>query len=89
MTKLSVAIFAGLISFLSVPAMANDNEQQCQQLQQQHDIIYAAKGFCFKDPEKQKLFDGKNCHTQKPRFSEKEQQLIDDIKARQKALNCK
>ena len=74
MMKLSVAVLAGVMSLLCVQAMANDNAQQCQELQQQHDIIYAAKGFCFKDPEKQKRFDGENCYTQKPRFTEKEQE---------------
>ncbi len=89
MSKLSVALFAGMISLLSAHATATTDAAQCQQLQDDHDIIYAAKGFCFKDPDKQARFDGKNCHTDKPKFSEKEQQLIDEIKARQKALNCK
>ena len=60
-----------------------------QKLKNDHDVIYASKGFCFKDPEAKARFGNDNCYTTKPKFSEKEQQRLDAIKARQKELNCK
>ena len=89
MMKLTLALVTSLMTLLtSSNALAND--QQCQKLQDDHDVIYASKGFCFKDPAKQARFDGKNCRLNKePKFSEKEQQRLDQIKQKQKELNCK
>ena len=89
MMKFSLAAAASVMMLLTANhAMAN--EQQCQKLQYNYDLIYASKGFCFKDPAKQALFDGKNCRlTKEPKFSEKEQQHLDQIKQKQKELNCK
>lgn len=64
------------------------SEAECKKLQNDHDVIYAAKGFCFKDEEAKKKFGNDNCTTSNPKFSDKEQQRLDEIKARQKALNC-
>ena len=61
------------------------NEQECQKLQTQHDLIYAAKGFCFEDKDR----SANACKTNKPKFSSKEQAKLDEIKARQKELSCK
>lgn len=65
------------------------NQAECQKLKNDHDVIYAAKGFCFKDEEAKKKFGNENCYTSNPKFSEKEQQRLDSIKARQKELSCK
>ncbi|WP_122901525.1 YARHG domain-containing protein [Acinetobacter sp. B51(2017)] len=89
MMKFTIAAIASLMTLLAA-THATANEQQCQKLQDDHDVIYASKGFCFKDPAKQARFDGKNCHLSKePKFSEKEQQRLDQIKQKQKELNCK
>ena len=89
MMKLTLVLVTSLMTLLTASnALAND--QQCQKLQDDHDVIYASKGFCFKDPAKQARFDGKNCRLNKePKFSEKEQQRLDQIKQKQKELNCK
>ena len=88
MMKLSIVLLASLTTLLSATT-ALANVQQCQKLQDDYDVIYASKGFCFKDPAKQARFDGKNCHVSKePKFSEKEQQRLDQIKQKQKELNC-
>lgn len=89
MTKLSVAVLASFIIFFGANAFAATAEQECQQLKNDHDVIYASKGFCFKDPEAKAKFGNDNCYTTKPKFSEKEQQRLDAIKDRQKELNCK
>jgi len=65
------------------------SEQECKKLKNDHDVIYASKGFCFKDPEAKAKYGNDNCYTTKPKFSEKEQQRLDAIKERQKELNCK
>ena len=89
MMKFTIAAVASLMTLFAT-SQVYANEQQCQKLQDDHDVIYASKGFCFKDPAKQARFDGKNCHlTKEPKFSEKEQQRLDQIKQKQKELNCK
>jgi hypothetical protein len=89
MTKLSVAVLASFTTFFGATAFAATAEQECQQLKNDHDVIYASKGFCFKDSEAKAKFGNDNCYTTKPKFSEKEQQRLDAIKDRQKELNCK
>ncbi|WOE31943.1 MULTISPECIES: YARHG domain-containing protein [unclassified Acinetobacter] len=66
------------------------SEQECKKLQQDSDVIYASKGFCFKDPDAKARFNNNaDCYTSKPKFSEAEQARLDQIKARQKELQCK
>lgn len=77
-----------LMSF-GVTAYAADNTKECEKLNDDYNLIYAAKGFCFKDPEAKAKFGNDNCNTTKPKFSEREQQKLDAIKDRQKELNCK
>lgn len=84
--KTSILAFV-VLNLLACHAYASESE--CKKLKNDHDIIYAAKGFCFKDDEAKKKFGNENCNTSSPKFSEKEQQRLDDIKARQKELNCK
>ena len=47
------------------------------------------KRFCFKDQDAKEKYGNENCHTTKPKFSDKEQQRLDAIKERQKELKCK
>ncbi|ENW89360.1 MULTISPECIES: YARHG domain-containing protein [Acinetobacter] len=91
MNKLTVALLTSLATFIGANTTAFASAQECQKLKNDHDVIYASKGFCFKDPEaKAKAkFGNDNCYTTKPKFSEREQQRLDEIKARQKELNCK
>ncbi|OTG77024.1 YARHG domain-containing protein [Acinetobacter sp. ANC 4169] len=89
MTKFTVAMFASFATFFGATAFAATAEQECQKLKNDHDVIYASKGFCFKDPEAKAKFGNDNCYTTKPKFSDKEQQRLDAIKDRQKELNCK
>lgn len=80
------------IAFMSIVLIACNayaSEAECKKLKNDHDVIYAAKGFCFKDEEAKKKFGNENCNTSNPKFSEKEQQRLDEIKARQKELSCK
>lgn len=86
MKKFSVVLLAASLLSLSFAHAAN--EQQCQQLKDDADTIYAAKGFCFKDAAAKAKFGNENCFTTRPKFSEKEQQRLDAIKLRQKELNC-
>ena len=88
MKKLTIAVIASLTTLIGVNT-AFASEQECQKLKNDHDVIYASKGFCFKDPEAKAKFGNDNCYTTKPKFSEKEQQRLDTISERQKALNCK
>lgn len=87
MNKLLVSIIAACSMSVGVNALA-DTAKECEKLKNDHNVIYAAKGFCFKDPEAKAKFGDENCNTTKPKFSEKEQQKLDSIKARQKELNC-
>lgn len=85
MTILTITTVA--VSLITANVYAS--EAECKKLQNDHDVIYAAKGFCFKDEDAKKKFGNENCYTSSPKFSEKEQKRLDEIKARQKELNCK
>lgn len=86
MKKIVSVMFAIIAVALSSQTMASSAE--CQKLQDDYNVIYAAKGFCFKDADAKAKFGNDNCFTSKPKFSEKEQQRLDEIKARQKELKC-
>ena len=49
MNKLMVAVFAGMVTLAGFSAQAATPEQECQKLQDDYNLIYASKGFCFKD----------------------------------------
>ncbi|MEB3752951.1 YARHG domain-containing protein [Acinetobacter sp. MD2(2019)] len=82
---LSFAAFTGFIGLSSAYAAT----AECQKLEDDHNLIYAAKGYCFSDEAAKAKYGNQNCFTTKPKFSDKEQQRLDQIKARQKELNCK
>ncbi|KAF1025583.1 YARHG domain-containing protein [Acinetobacter sp.] len=88
MNKYFIATLSALSIFVGTQAFA-DNTQECKKLQDDYNVIYASKGFCFKDPEAKAKYNNDNCYTSKPKFTEKEQQKLDSIKERQKELNCK
>lgn len=83
MKKFILPLLLGTFATSSFAAASN-----CQQLQDDYNLIYASKGFCFKDPAAIAKYGNDNCHTSKPKFSEKEQQRLDQIKEQQKTLNC-
>jgi hypothetical protein len=89
MNKFAVAVFAGWVSLTGFNLQAATPEQECKKLQDDYNLIYASKGFCFKDDDAKAKYGNENCHTTKPKFSDKEQQRLDEIKERQKELNCK
>ena len=89
MKKFTVTLLSTSLIYLSLGLAHAANEQECQKLKDDRDLIYAAKGFCFIDPEAKAKYGDKNCFTTKPKFSDKEQQRLDAIAARQKELNCK
>ena len=88
MKKWMVLVFTGFMTVTTMNAQAA-SEQECKKLQDDYNLIYASKGFCFKDAEAKAKYGNENCNTTKPKFSEKEQQRLDSIKARQQELNCK
>ncbi len=47
MNKLMVAVFAGMVTLAGFSAQAATPEQECQKLQDDYNLIYASKGFCF------------------------------------------
>ena len=88
MNKLFLVLIAAFTMSAGVTAFA-DTAQECEKIKDEYNIIYAANGFCFKDPDAKAKYGNGNCNTTKPKFSEREQQKLDAIKARQKELNCK
>lgn len=90
MNKFMIAIIASCTMLMGTSAFATtpSKEEQCKKLKHFHNVIYASKHFCFKDPEAIAEFGNENCNTVRPRFSEKEQQRLDEIKIRQKELQC-
>ncbi len=88
MNKLFLGALTVFTLLLGVNAFA-DTTKECEKLKDDYNVIYAAKGFCFKDPEVKAKFGNENCNTTKPKFSEREQQKLNEIKDRQKELNCK
>lgn len=89
MNKFKIAVFTCCITLIGINS-AFASEQECKKLQQDSDVIYASKGFCFKDPDAKARFNNNaDCYTSKPKFSDAEQARLDQIKARQKELQCK
>lgn len=88
MNKLFLGCMSAVVMSFGMHAVA-DTTKECEKLKDDYNVIYAAKGFCFKDPETKAKYGNDNCNTTKPKFSEKEQQKLDAIKERQKELNCK
>ena len=89
MKKFYVATLSLTAMLIGSSTFAADPAQECKKLQDDYNVIYASKGFCFKDPEAKAKFGNDNCFTSKPKFSDKEQQKLDQIAARQEELNCK
>lgn len=87
MKALHLAFAACALTF-GISSAAIASEAECQKIKTQHDLIYAAKGFCFKDKADIEKY-GDECKTKKPKFSAKEQAKLDEIKERMKVLNCK
>ncbi len=69
-------------------ATVQANEQECQKLQEQKSLIYAAHGYCFKDKTAQKQYGNDDCHTNRPKFSDAENKRLAQIEEKQKTLNC-
>ncbi|OTG82566.1 YARHG domain-containing protein [Acinetobacter sp. ANC 4558] len=89
MSKFKTVALTCCLSLMSMGS-AFASEQECKKLQQDSDVIYASKGFCFKDPDAKSRFNNNaDCYTSKPKFSDAEQARLDQIKARQKELQCK
>lgn len=74
-------VFAGFGSAYAANA-------QCDQLQKQKALIYAAHGYCFKDADAKKKYGNDDCHTKKPKFSGAEADRLAQIETKQKELNC-
>lgn len=88
MKKLAIAMITSLVTLMGTQ-VANASEQECKKLKNDSDVIYASKGFCFKDPEAKSRFNNNaDCYTDKPKFSSAEQAKLDSIKERQKELKC-
>lgn len=78
-------VLAGLMltGMISATVYAED----CKSLQEQKNVLYAAKGYCFKDKDAQAKY-GADCHTKKPSFSDAESKRLAQIEANLKSLNC-
>ena len=56
MKKFSVAALIGFATLFGASTSVLASEQECKKLKNDHDVIYASKGFCFKDPEAKAKF---------------------------------
>lgn len=88
MNKLTVVLLASLSFATLATAHAASAPKNCAQLKDEHNLIYAAQGFCFKEEAAKQLYNA-DCTTTRPKFSEKQQKRLDDIEAAQKELQCK
>ncbi len=50
MNKFSIAVFASLATLIGASSTAFASEQECQKLKNDHDVIYASKGFLLQRP---------------------------------------
>ena len=83
MNKLKIiAMIMGVIGFSPLSQAAD-----CASLQDQKNLIYAAHGYCFKDPAAQSQY-GADCHTKRPTFSAAESDRLVQINDQMKALSC-
>ena len=79
-------MFSGVISAAACVATIAYAED-CKSLQDDKNLIYAAKGYCFKDKEVQKEF-GSECYTNRPSFGDAEKKRLAEIEEKQKQLKC-
>ena len=72
------------------PAAAELSELSCYELWYSRNLLFDAKGYCFKTPLAQGAFDNSDCTTEEPpEFSRKELDFIEAIQAEEKARACK
>lgn len=61
----------------------------CYDLWYQRNLIFAERGFCFNSNLGKRTFAGYECSTNNPKFSPDEKKTIDQLKSRERQLNCK
>ena len=66
MKKLTVATVISFAALFGASTSVLASEQECKKLKNDHDVIYASKGFCFKDPEAKAKYGNDHCYTTKP-----------------------
>jgi hypothetical protein len=72
------------------PAAAELSEFSCYELWYSRNLLFDAKGYCFKTPLAQSAFDNSDCTTETaPKFSQKEIAFIEAILAEEKSRACK
>ncbi|GEM_PF-971701 len=75
----------GLVLFTpSVFVSAND----CYDSWYQRNLIFAERGYCFESNLGKEVFKGFQCSTHSPKFSADEKKIIEQIKAKERQLNC-
>src|SRR5690606_2930115 len=77
MKKFSVVALIILATLFGASTSILVSEQECKKLKNDHDVIYASRGFFFRDPETNAKFGNDNCYTTKPKFLDKGQQRLD------------
>ena len=85
MKNFTVALFAGLISLAGIRCTGCHSGTGVSKAQNDYNVIYASKGFCFKDKDAKEKFGNENCYTSKPKFSEKSSNVLMKLKSAKRA----
>ena len=63
--------------------------QSCYDLWYARNAIYKQQGYCFSTQLAKETFGNQGCWTKNPAFSRQEQRMINEIKAVEKARQCR
>ena len=85
--KLVVAAVLAAGSLVMLPSMAM--AASCYDLWYARNAIYDAEGYCFQTDLGMETFDNDDCYTTHPHLTKKEQKVVAQIQAQEKAKHCK
>ena len=86
MKLIAIAVLAAG-SLVALPSVAM--AASCYDLWYARNAIYDAAGYCFQTDLGMETFDNDDCWTTHPRLSKKQQKLVAQIQAEEKARHCK
>src|ERR1700712_2574357 len=85
--KLVVAAVLAAGSLVMLPSMAM--AASCYDLWYARNAIYDAEGYCFQTDLGMETFDNDDCYTTHTHLTKKEQKVVAQIQAQEKAKHCK
>lgn len=80
---IAIVVTASLVALPSAAMAAS-----CYDLWYARNAIFDSEGYCFQTDLGMETFDNDDCWTSKPHLTKKEQKLVAQIQAQEKAKHC-